>query len=325
MLFLGGVYLQESFMKSLFSHTRNPRRKLGSLRYKDYIAYYRSRIMMGLLRNRAQFLKAFEDLWKSQFQGKSEVEDSRKKFLSLVKESLGKFNQVSPDLKVNVEWEPGRKYRGLFDSGYYRASSDILGIRLNFEWSPGEYKEIRPDFGCLFKREMKNLFRILGHELIHRAQILVDGEKFTLWEFLKSKLSFRWYLENPKEIKSFSYEMALELAQNRVFHVPDDFEGLFEFSYKSQHLQRVLDVLVEKKIKRKHLDPFLKILVNNINKWLAYFKDHLEDTRLPRKEAPHYGEVRKKNDKHHTEPAPAAAPRLTPQRVASLYLGSKSP
>lgn len=259
--------------------------KQASLRFKDYIRYYKSQILVSLQKDRAHLLSKIEELLSSETP--EEVERHSHIFSSLCNQALSQFR----DFKVLFVSGPvPSNSDALLIKGVYQIKEDRIAILINSAFDPLSWEEGAEGLLLNF---LKVLNVALDHELIHRAQELVDGRKFSLWNFLKSKLSINWYLEDPRELKAYGNTLAQDLAYRGIYHVEENVQALQQLRKESSLLNALFSMMNRKLSKREMKRIFLPI-VKQANKWLKYYEKNPEALQVPKKVSPWFGQVPQK-------------------------------
>jgi len=277
-----------------------------------------------LSRNSKKFQVAIDNF--ANAESSSEKKRTLKEFLKVGEEAFQKFNEKQ-DLTVEFVLRPTKKSSLFLGGAGYSPSLDTIILWVNPRYKAPVFKthsnkgteEIKNIQN--FEKSLGRFKRIIAHELIHRAQTMVDGDKFSFWDFLKSKLSKKWYLENPMEMKAYGNTIAQEMASFLRFEIPEDYEKAKEMAMFSPTLEAIYNMLGKKKDPKKYGGDIIEKIIHYANKWLKHYKENLEELYSPESESPMYAPVRKKRIQE-TE-SPKVVPRLSPQRVASLYEISK--
>jgi len=279
--------------------------KQSSLRYQEYILYYKSHIMVPLQRAEDKITKLVNNILESK--NPKEV----KKWVNWLSEICTRIVSGFRDFPViftNIE-DPSNP-DALLVKGAYQLKRDRLIIVFNSAFNPSTWSGTAT--GLLFK-VLKVMNVLLDHELIHRAQKLVDGMKFSLWNFLKSKLSIKWYLQDPHELKAYGNTLAHDLAHRGIYHVEENIEALQRLRTESPLLNKFFLMAGNKRGLRKILVPIAKYA----NKWLAYYRNHLEELLPPQDLSSGHGKVQPKRKAAFIK---KVSQDQRAKKVASLYL-----
>jgi len=260
--------------------------KLASLRYKEYILYYKSQILVPLQENKEVLLQIIKKILLSKTA--VEVEKRVSELATASIKSLSHFKEF-PVIFTIIRYpsEP----ETLLVRGAYQLKSDQIVLAFNSSFNPFTWTG---DASSLLDRLFSVLNVALDHELIHRAQNLVDGMKFGLLAFLKSKLSVKWYLRDPHELKAYGNSLAHDLAYREIYEAPENIRGLQRLRSESSFLNGLFTLLERRGVNKRMIRKILVPIVKSANKWLKYYQEHPEALRIPQQRTPMYREIRKK-------------------------------
>lgn len=247
--------------------------KKTSIQHKDYILYYKSRILVALKQAQPRILSILQKILDSPSPQKtSSYIGYLAQNCNFAVESNGVLTTIFKIIESPHDEE------ALIIKAVYQHPTDSIIIFMNRSFNPTTWESGAKE---LLDRLFKVLNVVLDHELIHRAQRLVEGKKFGLIDFLKSKLSIKWYLRNPQETKAYGNTLAHDLAYRGIYQAPEDIKGLYSLRSESYFLNGLFNLLERKKVNRRMIRKILVPIAQEANKWLAHYHSTQEDLKVP--------------------------------------------